>query len=763
MKRWMILSLSLAISSAFGQELTRKVTFSAPAGTAKVVLAEFSKVAGVVLRSGSLTHNEVILLDVHDVPLSDVMKRIAIVTGAEWEEGTGIYTLVRSTRLDREQEGIYRAARAAALKTSLDAALEEIVKSPELDAAAIKAQEEKNKQARQGFEAQLQGAGAGGAPITLSMPRGGSSPTKRALLRIAQNIDLDRLAAMTPSSRMVFAINPNRAQVALPDSAKKAVLKFVDEQNLWVKTVGKPTEAPGSGGTFTIRAFGGGTELFGNEQPASQITSIARTLVVANRYGSGDTVGLEFKAFDAEGKMVGRASLSLNGRISAEDKTVDAKAKTLELDEESKAFAKSLASDSGAASRQSFTGGSFEVRLTVVSGVPMATSSARVALPAALREKALKPDVFDPLSFVATPLFTGAAKLDDLNLVACIPDEALMPLARKVSAGPIQDTQLFSIGIKEAGMNIEKKDGWLVVQPRFHWLMRENRVDRVALAKFLGSVDRAGTMGLSALSTYASSRATPVSGPGLDDLFLGLINGDAQNDYRFEAMANWRMLRMFASFSREQRMMLDSRRGLSLQGLSKSQFDLLNSMVFNDMNGPQVQTRTPNRGGEAQLPMPFRNEDILMGERTEALPSGALAAGQVNLRLNPRDGVIGTAIGEGGTRFFTPEDYGSHLAMMDNPAMSQGMTRTNYDGFRPARTSTLDFSFVLAPQVSMQRTLKDFEVQETAKPVSYERLPEDFKSRAKRAMEATKSALEKGAAFPPPPPVGGRIPPTNRN
>src|SRR5437867_707254 len=110
--------LALRHLAEFRQEpdLTKKVSFdhlARPAGRLIPLLAEES---GIRLVCSNIVAPDVLLITARDVPLSEVMDKIAYVSGAQWTKIDGGFRLTRDLVLSRAQEHADTLQRAAELR-----------------------------------------------------------------------------------------------------------------------------------------------------------------------------------------------------------------------------------------------------------------------------------------------------------------------------------------------------------------------------------------------------------------------------------------------------------------------------------------------------------------------------------------------------------------------------------------------------------------------------------------------------------------------
>ena len=134
----------------------------------------------------------------------------------------------------------------------------------------------------------------------------------------------------------------------------------------------------------------------------------------------------------------------------------------------------------------------------IVLGSPL--SKMEVPPPALLKEL-MRPDLYDPLSFVESEKLLGTAKLGKLNVVAMLPDsvsEAPMPgleAADTVDAVRMQLKTLDSLTVKDEG-------GWIDVCPSDPEKALHQRTNRADLAQLLHGMTAAKGSKLDALAAY---------------------------------------------------------------------------------------------------------------------------------------------------------------------------------------------------------------------------------------------------------------------
>src|SRR5471030_2523469 len=91
--------LALVALTSFGQDLNKRISFSAPASRAVVLFPDLGKQIGLDLKTIAQTEDEVLLIRAHDVTIKELLDRIAKAANAEWRLDRKTYRLIRPDRL----------------------------------------------------------------------------------------------------------------------------------------------------------------------------------------------------------------------------------------------------------------------------------------------------------------------------------------------------------------------------------------------------------------------------------------------------------------------------------------------------------------------------------------------------------------------------------------------------------------------------------------------------------------------------------------
>lgn len=764
------------------QDLSQKVTFSSNAATAKVLLEKLTKQTGVTFVASVPTANDVLIVDVKDVTLTDLMAKIAEASGAEWQKDSEGYRLVRPQALINQQDREYLSARAAAFKAEIDKMSRVLAGK-----GAFTGYEPKKAadQTQSGLNnPQIKGGGLDGDTVRITMPFGAdNAPITRALARILAAMNPVDLASIPAGSRVVFALTPTQTQRLLPGGAVNAINLFAREQQKYVQA--EVQAQPEATQAFKLIFFGQDT------RPNPIRGGVAEAMLVVQRYAGSESLQIELKVADQTGQFVGQAMRTLQGPDvrsgnAGGKATQFPKNESITVSESGQQHAKLMAialSGGGDTFMVKMSGNSTAaVRMVTASGGPDSPPPAVVS--PEWRSILSNPDQFEPLGFAVSELLMGMAKAQGGNIVAGLPDSALVPLSRR-SFAPVTPSELAQILRMSLGILVNSSDGWTIIKPKYHSLARLDRVDRVALGNMLRSIAREGRLSLDAAGRYALGRRQPSMG-GLEAIHVSLIDAGAGSAFN-SAVGNWKMVQLYATFDASRRETLADGGTLRLGAMTPQQSAIVRSMVFDEPGGPerkprqqaqapglpgQIEQRSVSLafslsvppGGGSEMFFATLSTSSLMDERTEYLPFGVPRDGMLAMRWQKDAAVYASNSANASSgRYFTAEDYGSMQGF--NFGALEGAPSPNvqqYDRFKQGYIIRMTFSFAFTPEASMSRELQDAGTDPASGWGSFAQLPEDFRMRAEAARKVASEASSKIRMAP----SGGRgniNPPPNRS
>jgi hypothetical protein len=245
-----IVALALSSMTVNAQDYAQRVTFSTTATTVKKALTEIAKLTKTPLGVSVGVQGEIVLIDVKDVPLRDLLDRIATVTSSSWKQETsGVLRLVRPAGVAKAEIRTEAAERAQAIARA-------IAKSTQKsDAPTVQ---------------------SGGSPLSLGIGGlGQGAPVGKAGFTMLSLVDPAVLANIEEGNRLVFSTNPTAMQLRIGSAWFGIVQLMMVEQAFWADTV--EMQFKGSMSPDAAKAI---LSLFGADRikgsPAKALLSVER-------------------------------------------------------------------------------------------------------------------------------------------------------------------------------------------------------------------------------------------------------------------------------------------------------------------------------------------------------------------------------------------------------------------------------------------------------------------------------------------------------
>lgn len=732
MKPYVLLASLWVASLAVAQDVAQKVTFSHPAAPTRVLLPLLSAKTGVPLTVAGPAADEIVVLRVQDAVLNDVLKRIAEVASCEWKaEGEG-FRLVTANAARSIEERTEREQRVAALRKQL--------------AERVKALQKPAK----GEDDPGQGI-----PVPFFNSTDGAS---KAITLLLAGIDVSRLATLGRGERVVYSTAPTRMQLPLGRNTAAILAEYVASHNA------EASERKESMNQEAMtdeqrQALEFAEKMMGARQQVVRDTP-AKALLVASRQSMFDTLSIELRLFNAQGKVIlsGSDSLMTEAGLFAQMEALVPGAPGAEPQEKPDPdprkieLSKTTQELAGLFGQMGMGGGTFSMKMSPE-----------------LRGLLLRPDLHDPLSFVPSETLIAIAEAKGLQLVAGLP-ESLGEFTRLFSANATTTVGRALDGfLKGDETQGGVEDGWLVLRPARPAENRKVRVPRVALRKLIEAGETKGVPSLDDLASYALVAEPPMETPGAM-LHLMLFAPNTVGSGMMGPL-DWNMLRFYATLTPGQRDGLAQGAALPIPNLSIEQRNLVAAMAFGSDARLRVGPKKPDTGGLMDLItsfMPGQTQDF-REEPTEVMPTGLPAAGRVTLQVSnapivvladvpdaPGGGMMESALLRGALgvdelalfdMFRQDPNFGAVASMM--PQLGK---------VRLGQRKGLDFTFALGPNVFMDRRLQDDAHDPKAQPIALDNLPQSFKDQIAKRVEEFKKGMfpflgGMGRAVPPPPPA----------
>lgn len=732
-------TLSLVLVAAFAcavsaQDLSQKVTFTSTAAPTSRVVAELAAQTGIKLEVSPAQNRDVLVVRVEGVELKALMDQIAKATTGEWREENGVWRLSKDTSKQLVEERAELAAKTAALRKAIKTLQEQFNVKPD-------------QKAESGAEGE----------VASPLPQRGALFGNKAIIDLLAKLDLAAIAAMDKDGRLVFATSPTRMQRPLSIDAA-TVAAIVTEHNDSVKAM-KEAEITTAKTEEEKRM----EEMVANFMPGYRKRQEAieappsKVMLVVSRAGLWEGTTATLRMFDARGQVIYESSTPiplgddwLRGLADMEigpDGTVTPKTKP-------------SAEEEGP-----------EIKLSPVAQ-EMATMFSRYYGPGAdepklspeLAERLARPDKFDPLSFEVAESILAVAEAKKLNVVANVPDGIAGNFLQMFAPGTKSTVGSYFAQLKDGPETSGTiQDGWLIVRPKEPAQARKDRLDRGALTRLIAACAGKEVPSLDDLAAYAREaddpQTTPIAMPYIANFAANALQGG------MTGFLNWDMLRLYGTLSAGQKQTLSTGSRLTFSGLSPSQTAIVTKMAF----GASARLRVTRPGNKPKEEEGFMEMMRFMrpesgvdfrDEPTEVMPNGLPGGGSIELKTLADNFVL--VVGQKGGDV---KQYGAlgidELAILryfaEDPNMQQFANQIpRFEKFRLGERTTMDFKFLLAPDVTIEHTLRDDRMGKDAAVVGEDGFPAAFRARIDKRIAALKKSpfpmfgIGMGQGVPPP-------------
>jgi hypothetical protein len=730
MNTLLLASLALVAPAGRAQDVAQKVTFSAPAGRASVVLKKLGEQTGIALETSRQTEDEVLLLSFKDVPLKEVMDRIASVADAEWKpEGSG-FRLSRPSEKQSEAARKELETRTDTIGKVLQGALDRQAKLPAWNDAELKKLVDMQQKHREQLNRPIEAGGATTFRMVDNAQLTEQAPGGRVVIALLGAIGAKKLAGISLGDRVVYALNPTQMQYPLPVNAAKLINQFVEQQRQYAEATRKRTAANDDGRVMIVQGMSG--PEMGAGDPS---LGVGQALLVLNRFG--DMVRASLTVADRNGDSIASASWNVQTTPSP-PKPAGPNEEALELSPLGAEFAKAA---TGAAAGMAGRGMVVRLATSTSSGGNFTFDSSQntppVPISDALRNYLLRPEENDPQALVVGDAFTQAAKKTHKNIIASLPDSAIVPLARRFANEKVTVPALLGWMGGSLGLRIDASEAWLQISPIAPVTARRFAMDRPALGKLLRTIQTQGYARLDDMAPLVNAQHKAVAAMDFDGQALRLINaGAAQN--AMTALSEPHTLRLYSSLTQTQRNVLGNGGAIAFAQLNPAQRAHIGTDVFTSMDGPQIKQAN-------SAPQNFRGVFIdfgsVLNERTQVLPGGLPANGQFRVNTDRQLSAYGIDTKTGAAGVVTPSALASSRLMGERSDLSFLGAAPKYDQFLPAQQVQYTFSYELSPTASLTRQLNDASIDLKAPRVGFDGLSADFKQQVNSTLESMRNGF----------------------
>jgi len=745
------------------------VSFETRAARASEALKNLGQIAKIDFQTTPQTEGEILIISVKDMPMSDLMAKIATATSGEWKLEGKTYRLIASQLVRRQEERAEAAARLEEVNRAIAQRVAgEQKQQDEMDKAAKKAAASAKTQAKAGGKADAKAAGKG--DVKTDVKTGGDDeldPAQAAEMQaqmrgnmdetamftaLIRGIDPAAFAQMESGQRIVFSTEPTRMQRGLGGNATAIINDFIQKHNATVKEMPVETSDEDFAGMSKDQIEEMRTMM---RRQNGKIGQISKALLVASKtdfmFGMGGGSQLELRLYDAKGQIAfssqngfqdesdlysRMASEAVKGvdsegnpvakpAIPAKTTTKPPAAKTpVEYSEDSKALMKASTSMSGS-----------NIRMTISDD---------------LRRKLYLPNVYDPLSFATTDEILSVAKAEHKPVVADVPDtwySGGMMSGRPDSAMTTVEQIKKQIEKKENVQTVPDAD-CIVLKPAHPERARNDRLDRLALTALLQATDEKGVPSLADYSAFALRTAQPRMGDLTQSyLFMFIPNPLTE---AFNMGSNWSMLRFWGLLNSEQRSVLLSSGKIPISGMTTAQRAQIEQLTYGA--NAKLALDDPNKKTDEFADVFSFGMDMAMGgggtdyrsEATEVAPAGLPADGYIEAKATKEffaspvstPGTMNVGI----TGILSPVELALFGMMKSAPNRNGSDNIPSFGKLRIGERVAMKFTIHLAPQVVIRQSLNDHRMPKDAQVVAENSLPADFQKQVDERMAALKAS-----------------------
>lgn len=739
----------LALAALTQAQQQPKVTLSMPATKLSVIAAEIKQQTGVQITCNPTVANIPVLVSVTDVPLDQLLQKLAQVTGGEiFAQGEG-FLMSKSDKLRTDEANKENGWIVAAF----DRAKKRIASTPSAipdrwDDKTLSDLVTKAQKTREEMSARLSGIQRQqGAQITMfDSSAASSTPASGSARKATELIPSSVLASIKPGERAVYSSTPNRMQRRMPINVTQIVNDFVYNHNLLAKAAPQLAPTPG-------------VNIVGGLTAGEPIQGVTETHLILSRGYRSTTVNVEIKFADRNGLYVGQGQYSITPEYAPAQPSTTEEGTKVEISELARQMAVIMAQETASPSSDrtafrvaSVGGGGGASFITVGSG----GDSLPKQIPDELLNVFVNPDKYDPTSLYVSECYIQAAKAEGKDLVAAFPDTIVRDLARTLVKGNV--THKAILGSSAAyGLSVDSASEWMVVTPTWANAARSTRFDRDQAAKLFRSIHSRGFAFLEELADYSFFVTVGLPDRSLDNVYLGLINKDVGDQFNEYVSMSLDLLQLYGTVPENSKRQAGEKLQLAYRTLSPQGKQLADHAYYARPSGFMM----PQFAGGGQFsavmmtmettangrPMPPANS--VLNEPTEALPNGIPGEALVNIDRTLQEAVFASTKGIRGGQMLSAEELGMRQGLVD-ANFSGGTAPLQFDTYQPAQLLQVSVTFDLGDYGRPSAYFKDAWLVNGSRPVAYNQLPEGFRAKVEQAKQ---NMLRPPAEVP----VGGAV------
>ncbi|MCH8274300.1 MAG: hypothetical protein IH851_05875 [Armatimonadetes bacterium] len=652
-----------------------------------------SEQSGVKVRVAAPLADEVLVLKAKDVPLSQIMDRLAEVLHAEWEEAEDGYLLSRPKDLQEELERKDHAERAAAIQRYLDEDAKHL--------ASLETAEQRAQAATRSLRQVLIDRNNRIRNEYGSFSPDLDAPADLLLKRMLISIGSDELASIPYYKPVAYSTRSTAAQRPLGPEAAGFIQEYIETETALLGLPDDPSLSDDFIRPWVDRVFGAARKPGG----------VGKVLVFCWQYRDALHCVSAVYTKDGSVRSIGfrRYRLSRRGSGDGSDEVIKPGG-DVSLSALSREFHDLFPHDPNMY-------------------LPYQMDPSPKRLSAGLRQSLLNPEQSDPLSFTVTDAVFGVADASDSMLVGCLSDSMLQSVRQSISGSSVSLGSFVNLA-ENAGDSIERKDGWLVIKPRNPVACERYRLPRDPLGRFTRAIHEAGKIGLRSYSRLYFESGDPVPASALDDHYIWMLVAAGVRPMTGSPLDRW-LYYLLGSLSDSQWQLLNRGRVIDVGALSPVQKGFVQDWAA---SGVSITHRAP--GPE--------NEDIpdLMLPGSECIPLGVRSGTPFTVERTQRTAIVNVKRADADATdaiFNWPLDaskIGQIAGDLIHGNAVSGPGDLMSGTYRLGSQEWLKFTIEIRPGIILTRDYRGETTYEAdAKPMTYDQLPEAFRLEIGRQIE----------------------------
>lgn len=749
--------LSLVIAAVMGFQQAPTITFKSNFESLEKVVERLARETQIPMAAYGDAKSFPIYINVKDVPVKDLLDRIAVVSGSQWEKKGESYYLTCENMLKQQQSREGDGELISAINATINQPPPKVMSEKELEARFGKGNEN---------PAAISAAMA-------EMFKGMFAPDDGAL-KMLQQIGAKDLSTLVEGRRVVLSSNPNSMQGLLKAEAVNAIRANINKLAATSKSKGEG----GGGGEMFMMMFGGNG--LADPDKVGQAAIFMATFQMLTR----NEMTLEIGAYTATGEGVYKRMMQLpitnpqELEALAKGVTPVAMPTTAALYAEGFMAGQELDPMMGLV-----TGGggitalmsSFSMGMDPSNGGATAPKRFK-PIPKEILAMLQDPEASEPMSQLLGPVMDAEAARGR-NVIAMPSDEAIKIAAPIIAKGEVKLESTLAALDRSISQKITTDGTWTTLQASSPLELRSAHCKRKPLHNLLKAGAAKGYVNLDDCASFATVQD---SARGSELLALPLITASLRTSDLGSASAltksGFDPLKLYWSLSDHQKQQLNSKRPIPLAALNPQQTAILARMVFNGPMPPfgegndmteglteELETETTRDPDDADgmgmvgamgaaiigpmMSMFGMNGAKIESERTVLLPNGIPVVGSIQLHSFDLNAIQAENTADDTRMIGPPElfEMFSGASQAGLPFM-QGMHRT-FDRYKLAKQKTHILIFKFAKVASYMSMLYDVSVDQS-KSYTKDQLPQKMKERMDR-LSKIREDMDKEQVPPP--------------